>query len=53
MVLDSGWSPVGLKKPLGRHLGGLEQFGLGGGASVLGQWASSLVVLSMVLGGGL
>jgi hypothetical protein len=35
-VLDSGWSPVGLRKPLDRQLGGLEQFDLflflGGGA---------------------
>jgi hypothetical protein len=28
VVLDSGWSLVGLKKPLDKQLGGLEQFDL-------------------------
>jgi hypothetical protein len=55
VVLDIGWSLVGLRKPLGRHLGGLEQFDLFlflfFWAGVLGQWASSLVVLLMVSGG--
>jgi hypothetical protein len=48
MVLDSGWSRVGLRKPLGKHLGGLEQFDLffcfGGKSSrVVGKFISDFV----------
>jgi hypothetical protein len=48
VILDSGWFPVGLKKPLDRQLGGLEQFDLFFSfllwAGVFRQWANSLVV---------
>jgi len=53
VVLNSGWSLVGIRKSLGRHLGGLEQFFFFKfffKVSVLGQWANSLVVSSMISG---
>jgi hypothetical protein len=48
VVLDSGWSLVGLRKPLGRHLGGLEQFDfififLGGCSWVVGKFISGFI----------
>jgi hypothetical protein len=46
-VLDSGWSPLGLRKPLDRQLGGLEQFDhylfLGGRSWAMGKFISGFI----------
>jgi hypothetical protein len=57
VLLNNGQSSVGLRKPLDKQLGGLEQFDLFfsffSWACVPRKWANSLVVLSMVSVGGL
>jgi hypothetical protein len=48
VVLDNGWSPVGLRKPPGKHLGGLKQFDFFFGANLLRQWENALMVLIVI-----
>jgi hypothetical protein len=56
VVFNNGQSLVGLRKPLDKQSGGLEQFDLFfffSWAGVPRQWTNSLVILSMVSVGGL
>jgi len=41
VVLDNGWSPMGLRKPLGRHLGGFIFWG--GCSWAMGKFISGFV----------